>query len=243
MKNPKLTFKSSPMRDIETLKAFIVDAGFDGGSNLQWAVFRKYPFLKKYFSGNELNDTRKVELFIRNTYTNDRNVIEKNLKIYEKNWNNIEDKFYELTREIFGSFSWNKGKYIAYSTIWGMYPRFLEDKTFQIPHKRRNKKYVNVIIAHELLHFIFYDYFYLKYPKYKNEKYNFFVWNVSEIFNALIQNSPKWMTVFLLETMTYPEHEKVVKLLAKKYHKKDIFDLDGLIKEIIAKTRNKLVGV
>ena len=61
---------------------------------------------------------------------------------------------------------------------------YFEDKTFQIPIKYKNKKYVNAIIAHELLHFMFYDYLEksitpINYPEET-------VWQLSELFNTLI---------------------------------------------------------
>ena len=97
----------------------------------------------------------------------------KNMSIYQKDWLMVEKNFHCLVDELFCGHKWPKGKYIAYTTIWGMFPKFLEDKTFQIPFKHKNKRYVIVVIAHELLHFIFYDYFYKKYPKYRLDKYNF----------------------------------------------------------------------
>ncbi len=179
-----------------------------------------------------------VEKFVGEFYRKNKAIIEKNIDLYEINWNKKEKTFYKLVKKIFTEIPWPKGKYIAYSTMWGMYPRFLEDKTFQVPYKHKNPKYVNVIIAHEMLHFIFYDYFYKKYPGYRSKKYNLFVWHISEIFNVIVQNSNKWMKVFKLKTMPYPEHKKVIKKLKEKYKSAKLFKANDLIDDIIKAVAN-----
>ena len=231
---PKLKFKINYKRDIETFFAFNNEANFDSGRNLKWAILKKYPQFKKYKQGNTLNINEDiVKKFVESIYLKNYCLIKKNLSIYQKNWVNIKRNFYLLVDELFYQRSWPKGKYIALPTIWGMYPKFLEDKVFQIPYKHKNKKYVSIIIAHEMLHFIFYDYFDKKYSKYKSNKYIFFVWNISEIFNNVIQNSPGWLKIFRIKSIPYPEHKKIIKKLQKIYYKKENIIVDDLIKNII----------
>jgi len=234
----KVKFKISVKKDVDTLLAFTKDADFDGGESLNWAIFRKYPELKKYYKENKIIDIKSLENFIKIKYQKEKEVFEKNLEIYERNWRKKEKIFFKLTDELFEKKHWPKGKYTAFPTIWSMFPRFLEDKTFQVPYKHRAKKYVNVVIAHEMLHFAFYEYVFDKYPKYKADKYNFLIWNTSEIFNEVVQNSSKWLKVFGVKTMGYPMHEKIVKKLEKKYHKQENIDRDELIKDIIKGAEN-----
>jgi len=230
--HPKIKFKIDVNKDIKTLKAFVNDAKFDGGENLQWAVFKKYPNLKEYFKNNKIKDYKKITEFIKEKYKKEEKIIEENIKIYQNNWEKVENKFFNLTDDLFIDQKWPKGKYITYPTIWGMFPRFLEDKTFQVPFTHKKEEYVNVVIAHEMLHFIFYEYLFKKYPKYKAKKYNFLVWNVSEIFNEVVQNSPKWRKVFGLKSMGYPQHKKIVEKISRKYYKNGKIDVDLLIGDI-----------
>lgn len=231
---PKLKFKIDYKKDIEALFSFIRDSKYDNGRSLEWAVLNQYPFLKKYQIGSIFKISKlEVEKFIKNFYQRNNDTIRKNMLLYQQNWQKKEEDFYLLVEKLFKLKYWPQGKYIAYPTIWGMFPRFLEDKTFQLPYKYKNKRYINVIIAHEMLHFIFYEYFLKKYPKYKNDKYNFFIWHISEIFNTLIQNSPEWLKVFKVKTIGYPEHKSITKILERKYYKKDDWQVDNLIKDII----------
>lgn len=234
MHYPKLKFKIDHKKDVKTFFNFVNEAHFDGGRNLEWAVLNKYPYFRQYKSEDTLKVSKLiVEKFVKSIYLENKLIIDKNMSIYQKDWLKAEMPFYDLVDKLFLNYHWPKGKYIAFTTIWGMFPRFLEDKTFQIPFKCKNKKDIPTIIAHEMLHFIFYDYFYKHFPKYKYNKYNFFVWHISEIFNTFIQNSPKWLKVFKMKSLGYPEHDKIIFKLSKKYYKKSDWQLNDLIKDII----------
>jgi hypothetical protein len=225
---PKIKFKIDFKKDILIFFNFLRDSKYDEGRNFQWAVLKHYPYFKKF---NKNINKKIVEDFVFKYYSKNKKFIERNLTIYEKNWKKIEKEFFVLIKNIFPKLKWPKGKYIAYSTIWSMYPRFLDDKTFQIPAISKKKKIVNFIIAHEMLHFIFYEYFLNKYKKYKNHKYDFFVWHVSEIFNVIIINRPDWQKILKNKDNGYPEHKKIIKKLSKNYY--NLQDLiDNIIEEV-----------
>lgn len=152
--------------------------------------------------------------------------------MFEKGWRKEEKQFFEIADRLFSNTPWPDGKYIAYSTIWGMYPRFLDDKTFQIPVSAKKRRAINLIIAHELLHFIFYPYFFKRYKEYKSHKYDFFVWNISEIFNSLILKRQEWKKLLKANNQDYPEHKKIISELSVKKYK-----LDNLIEAIISRVK------
>ena len=238
--NPKVKFKIDARKDLKSLKAFISEAGFDDGRNLEWAIFKKHPALRSVIKNGKDVNYAFLERYIAEIYKTNKKAISVNFNRYETNWRKQEKKFFALVSDLFPDTRWPKGKYIAYATIWGMFPRFLEDKTFQIPARYRSKHYVSVIIAHEMLHFIFYERIRRKYPQYKNPEHSFLVWHISEIFNSLIQDSPTWLRVFKKKTMPYPEHKKIIAKIRKRHPDPAILKADGLIREI-QPLANKLI--
>lgn len=232
--HPKIKFKIDARKDINVLDAFIKEVGFDNGRNLEWLVFKKYPELKRDGTRRKLHlDRNEVIEFVRRFYKTHVMGIRKGTCTSKLSWERKEKGFYASVDKLFRDRHWPKGKYIAYTTIWGMFPRFLENKTFCIPYMHKRKGFVNVVIAHEMLHFMFYDYFLKKYPEYTSEKSNEFSWYVSEIFNIVVQNSPAWVKIFGVKCMDYPEHKKIIRMLNKKYYRKSSWDVDELICDIV----------
>lgn len=237
----QISFRTDANKDVTSFFCFVVDAEYDGGRSLEWAVLDKYPECKTWFAdGTFVGKRSDVVRFVKEKYAEHADIIDTNLASYEQKWRVVEPKFHELVRGLFGTHPWPKGKYVAYPTIWGMFPRFLDNKTFQLPFKFRNKRYVNVVIAHEMLHFIFYDYFFKHYPKYEGDDYDMLSWHVSEIFNTVVQNSEPWLKVFSVPTMGYPEHEKIVARLSRIHTGKDGWRTDDLIRDILVEAE-KLV--
>jgi len=234
-KYPKLKFIISKKKEVDTYLAFLEDSKYrDNSREMNWAFYQPHPKLRVLKNRNLSLSQRKavVEKYVDNFYKKYLRRIKAETARTKKNWQKVEKKFYEMTDEIFGNYKWPNAKYIAYPTIWGMYPRFLDDKTFQFPPKHKKRNYVLVIIAHEMLHFIFYDYVYKKFPKLKNHKYDFDLWNVSEAFNVVIQNSPKWVKVFNQKTMSYPEHKNLISKL-KKIWKETDGNIDRFLKRAL----------
>lgn len=230
--HPKIKFKIDPKKDISTFFDFLKDAKYDEGRNFEWAILKHYPYFKKF---NGEVDKKIVQDFVYKYYSKNKKAIEKNIITHENNWKKIEKDFFKLAHDLFLDTKWPKGKYIAYTTMWSMYPRFLDDKTFQIPAISKKKKVASFIIAHEMLHFIFYEYFLNKYKKYKSHKYDFFVWHVSEIFNVIIMNRPEWQKILKNKDNGYPEHGKIIEKLSKKE-----YCVDELVDNIVLEV-NKIV--
>ena len=229
---PKIKFKTDPKKDVLTFFDFLRDSKYDEGRNFEWAILKHYPYFKKF---NNKIDKKIVEDFVSKYYLKNKDIIKKNLITHENNWRIVERGFFDLVNNLFIKTKWPKGKYIAYATMWSMYPRFLDDKTFQIPAISKKKKVINFIIAHEMLHFIFYEYFFNKYKKYKSHKYDFFVWHVSEIFNVIIMNRPEWQKILKNKDEGYPEHRKIIQKLSKKG-----YNLDDLMENIMTEV-NKTI--
>lgn len=195
-------------------------------------VFIIYIVIYLVLKKKNLSSKEKIKViknFIEEYYKKHQREIEENLMEIEKDWNGIKNDFFRLVDKIFKNHPWPKGKYIAYVTIWGIYPRDIKEKIFFIPYK--DKKLALEVIAHEMLHFIFYDYLYSHYPKYKKKKYQKRIWKISESFNVIIQNQREWVALFHKRPEVYPELKKLIQKIRKIWREKK--DIDYLLKKIL----------
>lgn len=236
-KYPKLRFVISKGKELDTYLTFLEQSKYmDNERDMDWAFYKHHPILKSV-KNKDINILKKkttVKKYINDYYGKKIRQIKSGNLNTKNEWSKVEEVFFLLTDEIFKDFPWPNGKYIAYPTIWGMYPKFLDTKTFQFPYEHRKKKFINVVIAHEMLHFIFYDYLYRNFPKFKKHKYDFDVWNISEVFNVIIQNSNSWKKFFDEGLPPYPEHKKLVKELKIVWKK-----TDGDVKKFLTKVLPK----
>jgi len=230
---PKIKFKIEQEKEIEIYFNFLRDAKYHNlDREMRWAFYGPYPELK-VLKKNLTKRQKEIILqnYIKKYYKEYIPLIKKGAFIAKKQWKKYERAFFILTDNIFSNYPWPKGKYIAYPTIWGMYPRNIKNKVFWFPIKHKKKNYISVVIAHEMLHFVFYDYLYKHYPKYKNHKYDFKIWNISEAFNIVIQNSPEWVKIFKEKCKFYPGHKRLIKKMQKIWQEKQ--NIDYLLKRVL----------
>lgn len=225
---PKLKFVIDKKKELETFLNFYNWSKHQKTDrDLNWAIYKPHPKLRE-IKKEKLSKQKTVILkYIDSFYKQNLTQIKNGALKTKKQWENTEKQFFISVDKIFKNHPWPKGKYIAYCTIWGMFPRYLHNKTFLFPDSHNKKNYILIVISHEMLHFMFYDYIYAKFPKLKNQKYNFIIWNMSEIFNVVIQNSREWVNLFHQKTMTYPEHAKHI-VIMKRYWE-DSKDIDDWI--------------
>ena len=216
---PKLKFVIDKKKELETFLNFYNWSKYQKSDrDLNWAIYKPHPKLRKIRKEKLPKQKTVIREYIDSFYKRNFAQIKNGVLKTEKQWKNTEKRFFISVDGIFKNYPWPKGKYIAYTTIWGMFPRYLNDKTFLFPYSHNKKNYILIVIVHEMLHFMFYDYVYKKSPKFKDHKYDFILWNISEIFNVIIQNSPQWFKMFGQKTIGYPEHKKHISKL-KQYWK------------------------
>ena len=234
---PELKFIYSKRKDLEIFLGFIeTNKYFDKSEDLKIGFFSIFPELRDTEKMATEEAKKKAQKIIDKEYSKKKKTIEKNLKKIKADWQKVAPWFYKECDRIFESQPWPEGKYIAYTTIWGIYPRFLGDKTFTFPYKHKLKNYPLVVIAHEMLHFMFYDYLFKNYPKYKNKQYEEKIWGMSEIFNPLIQNSGRWQRKLEQKVIIYsklkPEIKKMQKILLPDFTAKDFTENWEKLKEL-----------
>lgn len=209
----KLKFRINKELDIQTANNFYgyKCAGIDFGES----IIHTFPKLE-----NKTDISKEVNLF----YKKHSNKLKTKIKTWQRKWSKIEKRYFKLVEELFNK-KWPKGKYICYVSAFNCNPRFLTEKTFQIYYKKDKEL---VAIAHELLHFMFYDYFSKKFKgKLNKEK----LWRLSEVFNVIVLNTKEFQSLIKYRETPYPEHKNLYQKLNKIYNKHN--NIKDFIKEAI----------
>jgi len=187
-KYPKLKFQINI--DLDSEMAFQFMDIKAGGVDFGKGIVSLYPELHKAkeTSANVRRDI--IANFTDKYYEDHRGEIDKSLKTMRDRWSRNKKYFYLVVDRIFGKCEWPEGEYVCYLSIYNSNPRFLENKTFQIYFK--HPQGTNHVIAHEMLHFMFFDYL-------KTNRTNFNLsldenknWLMSEWFNDLALELPEF---------------------------------------------------
>jgi hypothetical protein len=145
-----------------------------------------------------------------------------------ESWDSISPLFFDTVSMLFHQHPWPKGEYIGYASMFDCNPRFLDTKTFQVYYKHRAGS--NYVTAHELLHFMFYDYAVKKHADLfegKSTETGIF-WDVAEVFNAVLLHSPLLLPIHNIEEpIVYPEHKNWVEHMKEAWNNNS--DIDSFI--------------
>lgn len=229
MKNPKVKFVVSANQDIKNYVEF--------NKYRSNQSFLKMFLPKKLFYVLERNLSEKKKLEIIKEYINDKfnlrkDEMNKNVKKIDKKWRLMEKNYFKLINRIFKNHPWPKGKYIGFASIFEMYPRNVKEKTFYFSGLKKDLNFNIATIAHEMLHFLFFDYIKTRYnvkenTEFKNKNLEY-VWNVSEVFNLVIETWKPYQKIFKINGKPYYfMHTKMLPKMKKLWKEKE--DADYLL--------------
>lgn len=228
---PKLKLAIDIKADTQNAKWFVHHGEF-----VDWFLPLNFQYItSKKFSLSERN--KIISEYTKHIHKMNETDILKGVKETKQRWSKVEGKFYKLVDKIFQGHGWPKGKYIGYASVYLMFPRNIKEKTFYFPYSSNKWSPVSTI-AHEMLHFIFFDYIKSKYGineddefRGKNPKY---VWQVSETFNTVIENwQPYKNIVGSKDAKPYPGCEKMFKAMTKQWS--DSQDIESFLNEWLLK--------
>ncbi|OGK11293.1 hypothetical protein A2954_01900 [Candidatus Roizmanbacteria bacterium RIFCSPLOWO2_01_FULL_37_12] len=143
--------------------------------------------LKK--TGGEKN--KIINEYVINFYEGHRDELETARSVFQAEWDEVQPEFFNITDKLFNNHQWPAGRYLGFPSIFNSNQRFLETKTFQI-FSLKNDVGVPNSVAHEMLHFIFYDYLEKNYREYVKEIGGDKLWALSEIFDDLAFEQPEY---------------------------------------------------
>lgn len=126
----------------------------------------------------------------------------KNTAILEQSRDDLIDALRDKEKEFFDALkslfhlNFDSYSYKGYISILNCNPRFVETKEFQVFYKRNIKAKLRVVF-HEMLHFAFFDYCDANFSEQvsKLDKNSGKFWELSEIFNVIVLNTPPFMKI------------------------------------------------
>jgi len=151
-------------------------------------------------------------------------------------WQKVEPSFYSKVDQLLHHWPWPKGEYKGIATTAGSFPRNIRRKEFAFPAIDKTNM-SNLVIAHEMLHFIVYDYLEKKFklkPSESGDKDNSF-WQFTENFNNILENSDYWKE-FVNDRKSPPKiacQEQHAEM--KKLWDSGITKIDDLVEKILIK--------
>ena len=229
MKNPKIKFIIDVNQDI---KNYILFNKYSGDRSFPKMFLPKelHYILKGGFS--EKKKEKIVKEYVKHNFSLHKKEITQNTERTKKRWKVAEKNYFKLINKIFKNYPWPKGKYIGFASIFEMYPKNVKEKTFYFSGLKKDLNFNIATIAHEMLHFIFFDYIKVKYGinegtelKNKNPKY---VWNVSEVFNLVIETWKPYQKILKTNGKPYYfTHSKMLPKMKKLWKEKE--DIDYLL--------------
>jgi hypothetical protein len=202
---PHVNFEINKEMDYWTVKEFLI---FDPEDTFSETILTLHPKLKE---AKKLDDNAKVEFFnkyVDQTYTDKAEELEQAQEKIQSKWDNVEKDFLDKTEKLFSGHKWPEGAYVGFLSIFNCNPRFLNQKTFQVYYKHpEGPVYVG---AHEMLHFMYYDYV-EKHPNLIENPDDSLLWNLSEIFNVVILETPEFVKITdNPNPEPYKKHEEIL---------------------------------
>lgn len=196
-----------------------------------------------YFSGEaeyllkfgSTDDERYQELerYISKTYKTQAVELTNSLAWARVKWREVEEAYFAVIDTLFHNRPWPEGNYRAEISIFSMYPRWVDEKLFFIPFEENPSRHTLAVIAHEMLHFMFFDYILERYGlkestrlSGKDEQY---IWNVSEVFNVVIDHFAPYMNAIPGSgiSLPYPGQEDMYATMSQQWQEKQ--DVDWLL--------------
>jgi len=194
-----------------------------GGIDFGRGLVTLHPTLKILETLDKEEKIHFIRDYVDRYYRRNGHILAQFAKTYTLEWRSVEEQFYRAANQIFPNYPWPKGLYICYLSIFNSNPRFLENKTFQMYY--RYPYGVKSIVAHEMLHFIFYDYVEKKFTKEIQQIPSQKIWILSEVFNNIILSLPEFIRLTEKEPLFYPDHVAITRKLMKIWNMRDGIDM------------------
>lgn len=124
-----------------------------------------------------------IDRYVADYYSQHLPKLEEDRVNFQRVWDEVQPAFFETSRTVFEGYELKPDNYTAFVSIFNCGQRFLDSKSFQT--YRTHPAGIIHQVAHEMLHFIFYDWI-KKDPKYIDRIGTDNTWILSEVFDDLV---------------------------------------------------------
>lgn len=232
---PEVKFVFDQDHDADAAIGFIHNEKF---INRSWFLKKFFPPHLHFMLGKNFSDSERrkiIRSYTSESYNRNKNNFKKSFPGLKSDWNAVKGDYFELVTRLFKNHPWPKGKYVGFSTIFWCYPRFISKKIFFVPIKHSIPHHANAVIAHEMLHFMFFDYVEKRYgmdehAKIPGREPNY-LWKASEAFNSVIEGWKPYQKIFNSQPKPYPETMIIYKKMEKQWRRKQ--DVDALLDSVL----------
>ncbi|HOV97455.1 MAG TPA: hypothetical protein PLW49_00350 [bacterium] len=221
---PHVNFEINKEMDYWTVGEFL---SFNPSDSISNSILLGYPGLKK---AKHLNNDERITYYknyIDHIYNDQELKIADIRKKTQKSWNKVEKKFLDNAAKLFNGHPWPEGAYVGFLSIFNCGPRFLNEKIFQVYYK--HKEGLVYACAHEMMHFMFYDYLEKNLDLSRNIS-DSVIWDLSEIFNIVVLERPEFVEITgNPHPRPYEKHETQISKFRKLMKRSK--NIDDMIKE------------
>ena len=200
-KYPEIKFQMSIALDIEMGFQFMETKA--GGVDFGQGMVERYPQLLNARETSGVERRSLITNFTQKYYALHQAELENTLKRMEDGWRDVAKEYFKAVDGVFDKAQWPKGEYVCYLSIFNCNPRFLETKSFQVYYQHKDGS--NFVIAHEMLHFIFFEYLHHQEGEFLKKLSQKDVWLLSELFNDLVLELPTFSKFAQKTKFNYPE--------------------------------------
>lgn len=209
MNYPKISFLKTPFNiEFEWMYGFL----FLNKWGWEKRIIKKHPKLRGLF---KIKNKKKREVYLKNYIENfnkeNLEKINRQMLNYEKKWNKIERKYFEILSNILET-PWpkSKKKISAFISINPICPRFLDSWSFILFYRQKYKNMLETIM-HETCHFLYFKKWKEVFPgaKSKTFDYPYVEWHLSEILAPIILNDIRIQKLLNKKAVFYAEHKKL----------------------------------
>ncbi len=207
---PKVEFSVAPLdKTFRLIHRFLNPA--EGDWDWSNTIYRNYPELKNKLQN--IRDTKKREkieyCFFTEVFKKERVELEKRAKIFQREWNKINDSVMLVLSEVVEQKWPEKDKKIfARVSLNPICPRYIKQRTFDV-FFRMKPKHMKSVAIHEILHFIYFEKWKKVFPKTKEKEFDkpHLVWHLSEMVPRIILNDKRVQNVFEYKFSSYKKYE------------------------------------